>query len=76
MTLITVRLSEKEKANLEKYGKISDVVRDAIRMYVNDKKAREALKKLEEYQRKNPVTTTTEEMVAMIREDRDGSSSR
>ena len=71
MTVITVRLSEKEKASLEKYGKISDVVRDAIHMYVNNKKAREVLEKLEEYQRKNPITTTTEEIVAMIREDRD-----
>ena len=71
MTVITVRLSEKEKASLEKYGKISDVVRDAIHMYVNNKKAREVLEKLEEYQRKNSITTTTEEIVAMIREDRD-----
>jgi len=71
MTVITVRLSENEKNSLEKYGKISDVVRDAIKMYVNNKKAREALKKLEEYQKKNPVTTTTDEIVAMIREDRD-----
>lgn len=71
MTVITVRLSEKEKASLEKYGKISDVVRDAIRLYINNKKARDALKKLEVYQKKNPVTTSTDEIVAMIREDRD-----
>ena len=71
MTVITVRLSEKEKARLEEYGKISDVVRDAIQMYINNKKAREALKKLEKYQKKNPATTSTEEIVAMIREDRD-----
>lgn len=71
MAVITVRLSEKEKTSLEKYGKISDVVRDAIRLYINDKKARDALKRLEHYQKKNPVTTTTDEIVAMIREDRD-----
>jgi hypothetical protein len=71
MTAITVRLSEKEKSALEKYGKISDVVRDAIRMYINDKQATEALKRLEEYQKKNPISTTTEEIVASIREDRD-----
>jgi hypothetical protein len=71
MTTVTVRLSEKEKAQLEKYGKISDVIRDALQMYINNKKAREALKKLAEYQKRNPVTTTTEEITAMIREDRD-----
>lgn len=70
MTVITVRLSEKEKSSLEKYGKISDVVRQAIRVYLNDKKSREALKKLEQYQKKNPVATTRKEIVAMVREDR------
>lgn len=63
MAVITVRLSEKEKASLEKYGKISDVVRDAIRMYINDRKARKAFKELEELQRRHPVKTTTEEIV-------------
>jgi Arc/MetJ-type ribon-helix-helix transcriptional regulator len=71
MTVITVRLSEKEKAALEKYGKISDVVRDAIRLYINDKKAREAIEELKEIQRKYPVNTTTEEIVKLIREDRE-----
>lgn len=71
MTVITVRLSEKEKAALEKYGKISDVVRDAIRLYINDKKAREAIEELKEIQRKCPVNTTTEEIVKLIREDRE-----
>ena len=70
MTIITVRLSEKEKASLEKYGKISDVVRQAIHNYLNDRKAREVLRKLEQYQKKNPIETDREEIVAMIREDR------
>jgi Arc/MetJ-type ribon-helix-helix transcriptional regulator len=69
--MITVRLSEKEKASLEKYGKISEVVRQAIRAYLNDRKAREALRKLEKYQERNPVETTREEIVTTIREDRD-----
>lgn len=71
MTTITVRLSKKEKASLEKYGRISDVVRRAIHAYINDRKASETIKKLEAYQRKNPIETTREEIVAMIREDRD-----
>jgi uncharacterized protein YlbG (UPF0298 family) len=71
MTAITVRLSDKDKAALEKYGKISDVVRDEIRMYINNNQARDALKRLKNYQKKNPISTTTEEIVALIREDRD-----
>ncbi len=70
MTVITFRLSEKEKATLEKYGKISDVVRDAIRLYINNRKAKEAVKTLKELQSKYRVNTTTEEMVRLIREDR------
>jgi hypothetical protein len=71
MTAINVRLTEKEKAALEKYGKISDLVRDAIHMYVNNKKSTEALRKLKNYQKKNHVATTIGEIVAMLREDRD-----
>lgn len=71
MTAINVRLTEREKAALGKYGKISDLVRDAIRMYLNNKKSAAALRKLKEYQKKNHVTTTVEEIVAMLREDRD-----
>lgn len=70
MATINVRLSNKEKITLEKYGKISDTVREAIRLYINNRKSAEILKKLKEYQKSNPVTTT-EEIVAMIREDRD-----
>lgn len=70
--MITVRLSEKEKAALERYGKVSDVVRDAIRLYINEKKAADALKRMQEYQKKTrSVMMTTDEIVAMIREDRE-----
>jgi hypothetical protein len=63
-------LSEKKKNSLEK-GKISSTVRDAISKHSNEKKAKEALKKLKEIQHKYPVKTTTEEIVKLIREDRD-----
>ena len=72
MTVITVRLSEKEKSSLEKYGKISDVVRDAIHAYLNNRKAEEALRKLTQYQKANPIDTSTEAIVVMVREDRSG----
>lgn len=71
MITISVRLTEKDKVELEKYGKISDLVRDAIRMYINNKRSQETLRKLKEYQKKNQVTTTTEEIIAMLKEDRD-----
>jgi Arc/MetJ-type ribon-helix-helix transcriptional regulator len=32
MATISVRLPDEEKSALEKYGKISDIVRDAIRL--------------------------------------------
>lgn len=70
MTAISVRLTEKEKTALERYGKVSDVVRDAVRIYINNKKSAEALKKLKEYQKKNKVRTTTDDIVSMLREDR------
>ena len=72
MAMITVRLSEKEKSSLEKYGKISEVVRDAIHAYLNNRKADEVLKKLEKYQKSNPIDTSTEAIVAMVRKDRAG----
>ncbi|MEM3171957.1 MAG: hypothetical protein QXE82_00265 [Candidatus Nitrosotenuis sp.] len=70
MATINVRLSDKEKLALEKYGKISDIVREAIHLYINNRKSAEILKKLKEYQQKGRVSTT-EEIVSMIREDRD-----
>jgi hypothetical protein len=70
MTVITVRLSEKEKSSLEKYGKISDVVREAVHAHLNNKKADEVLEKLKQYQKANSIDTATEAIVAMVREDR------
>lgn len=70
--MITVRLSEKEKAELEKHGKISDVVREAIKFYMSNEKAVNALKKMEEYQKnKKHRTMSSDEIVTMIREDRE-----
>ena len=71
MTVITVRLSDKEKSALEKYGKISDVVREAIQMYIDNKKKKHVIRKLEELQKRNKLELTTEQIVASIREDRD-----
>lgn len=58
MATINVRLSDKEKLALAKYGKISDIVREAIHLYINNRKSVEILKQLKEYQQKGPITTT------------------
>lgn len=72
MIIISIRLSDEEKSALQKHGKISKVLREAIRAYLDSKKANKVLEKLERYQKANPVKTSTEEIVAMIREDRHG----
>jgi hypothetical protein len=70
MTNVCVRISEEEKRELLKYGSLSNTVRDAVKLYLNTKKYEEVLAKLKELQAKNPIKTTTEEEVRMIREDR------
>jgi hypothetical protein len=60
-----------KKKILEKHDKISSTVRDALSKHTDEKKAKEALEKLKKLQRKYPVKTTTEEIVGLIREDRD-----
>lgn len=70
MTTITVRISEKDKTELKKYGKISNAVREAIVLYINSKRSKEVLKRLKELHRVEKVRTTTLEEVALIKEDR------
>ena len=45
-------------------------MREAMKLYLNTKKYEDVLAKLKELQAKNPIKTTTEEEVKMIREDR------
>jgi uncharacterized protein YlbG (UPF0298 family) len=70
MTTISVRLSEKEKAALRKRGKISEVVKDAIALYLSLEQSKEALEKLKKLQKTTKVRTTSREEVALINEDR------
>ena len=69
-TVITVRLTEDEKKELESYGKISDIVRDALRLYIKKRKTDQLFKELEEFQKKHPIKISRDEIVSMIREDR------
>ena len=70
MPTISVRISDKEKRELQRYGTLSDSVRDALALYLNTKKSHELLRRLGELQKKNPIRTTTLEEVRLIKEDR------
>jgi uncharacterized protein YlbG (UPF0298 family) len=70
MTTVCVRITEEEKQKLLKYGSLSHTLRDAMQLYLNTKKYEDVLTKLKELQAKNPIKTTTEEELRMIREDR------
>jgi Arc/MetJ-type ribon-helix-helix transcriptional regulator len=70
MTTVCVRITEEEKKELQKYGSLSETLREAMKLYLNTKKSQEILDKLGELQAKNPVEITSEEIVRSIREDR------
>lgn len=76
MPVLTVRISEDEKKRLAKRGKLSDAVRDAIRKYLDAEDSKVLFDKLGELQRYDRVTTTPEEIVKMIKEDRYRDSGR
>jgi len=67
---ITVRLSEKERKELAKHGNISEVVREALSLYLREKNSRKIISRLKELQ-KSPVRSTIPEDVRLIRADRD-----
>jgi hypothetical protein len=66
---ITVRLSETERKELAKHGRISDVVRDAIALYLREKNSRKIISRLRELQ-KTPVRNTIQEDLQLLRADR------
>jgi Arc/MetJ-type ribon-helix-helix transcriptional regulator len=70
MTTISVRLSDKEKAALKKRGKISEVVKEAITLYLQSEQSKETFRRLKELQKEQKLRTTVQEDVALIREDR------
>jgi hypothetical protein len=70
MKTVCVRISEEEKQQLEKYGKLSDTIREAMNLYLNKKKSDELLRELSALQAKNPINASPEEIVRLIREDR------
>lgn len=70
MPIISVRISEEERRKLQEQGKVSQVIREAIRFYVNSKKAEKTLKKLKVLQEKYKIKTSVEEDLVLIKEDR------
>jgi hypothetical protein len=70
MRSVSVRISEEEKLQLQRYGKLSDALRQGMKLYLNNKKSEELFCKLQKLQAENPIKTSTEEEVRLIREDR------
>jgi len=70
MKTISVRISEEEKRQLKKYGKLSDTLREGMKLYLSKKKSDELLCKLEKLQSESRIKTSIEEEVKLIREDR------
>lgn len=70
MTTISIRISEEEKKELKKHGELSKVVRDAITLYLNSKRSREAIRRLKELQKTEKATTTRREEITLLRKDR------
>lgn len=66
---ITVRLSEKERKEIAKHGKISEVVREALSLYLREKNSRRIISRLKELQ-KFPVRSSIQEDLQLIRADR------
>ena len=71
MKTVSVRISEEEKRQLKKYGRLSDTLREGMKLYLNKKKSDELLCKLEKLQSESQIETSIEEEVKLIREDRE-----
>ena len=71
MKTVSVRISEEEKRQLKKYGRLSDTLREGMKLYLNKKKSDELLCKLEKMQSESEIKTSIEEEVKLIQEDRE-----
>jgi hypothetical protein len=69
-TTITVRLSDKERKELAKHGRISEVVREALGLYLRQKNSRRIIRRLKELQ-KSPVRGGIQEDARLLRADRE-----
>lgn len=67
---ITVRLTEKERRELQKHGRISEVTREALRLYLRSAKSRQLISRLRELQKTAKLRTTIQDDLEQIRADR------
>jgi Arc/MetJ-type ribon-helix-helix transcriptional regulator len=67
---ITVRLSEAERKELRRHGRISEVVREAIRLYLRTKNSKGVISRLKELQKTVPHTSIEQDL-ELIRADRE-----
>ena len=70
MPTVTLRLSDKEKKELLRYGTVSEALRQGIQLYIMTRKNQESFRRLEELQKKNPAKISSSELAKMIRQDR------
>ena len=71
MKTVSVRIYEEEKRQLKKYSRLSDTLREGMKLYLNKKKSDELLCKLEKMQSESEIKTSIEEEVKLIQEDRE-----
>ena len=71
MKTVSIRITEEEIRQLKKYGRLSDTLREGMKLYLNKKKSDELLCKLEKMQSESKIKTSIEEEVKLIREDRE-----
>ena len=67
---ITVRLTPEDIKEIKKHGRVSDVVRQALRMYVQAQSSRKVIEELKRLQTSSNIQTTIEEDLSLIRGDR------
>jgi hypothetical protein len=70
MPTISVRITDEERKKLLRYGPLSETVREALELYMRNKKSREFVQKLRQFQQENPVKVDPDEIVRTIREGR------
>jgi len=70
MPTISVRITEEEKRRLLQYGPLSETVREALEEFLKEKKRRQFLDELKQFQVEHPVKVDSDEIVRTIREGR------
>lgn len=70
MTTVSIRLSEKEKRELRKHGKVSTVIKEALASYLASRRSARAIQRLKELQHEARPKRGIEFDVKLLREDR------